>query len=409
MNDKQNVSLRSVDGAAAERGTALILALIFTVVVLGIVLTGAIVLQSNRQQTKLVFARDAQAMQIARAGLTEARSWLNRQVSQPVVAFEPVRDLLSSPQVLDTIDPDIGIVREFQVAGQVWARYEVWKEWAADPDPVRAAKRAQWQCRDISSLRSASGMGAAWRLSCMGYVYERLDGGADFDTQPNRVIASQLLDMEVQRLILQIPGQAAVNVRTGGTCYINNKGQVIGGGTAAGIYYVAGSGTPSGGSRITGTPSLASTTTYDDSYETVFSVSLAELKAMASMVLSDLSAFPDPVPDSSLIVIDASSVTFDSSTPLKGNGIVVIDGNATIAAGSLSNFSGFLFVNGNFTMYAPSDIRGAVVTTGSMTVQGAADYSTITYDEDVLNTLRQNFGSYNISRAYHRRLEEEEN
>lgn len=390
------------------------MALIFTVVVLGIVTTGAIILHSNKQKTRLVFARDAQAMQIARSGLTEARSWLNRQVVQPVVAFEPQLDLLASPPILDTDDPDIGIVREFAVAGQIWARYEVWKEWAADPDTARAAKRVQWQCEEISDERSASGTGAAWRLTCMGYIYERLDPNVDFDVQPNRVIASQLLDMEVQRLILQLPGQSAVNVSDGNNCHINTKGRIIGGGTAAGIYYPAASGTPSTGSssppRVTGTPALASTaTTYDDSYETVFSMSLSELKALASHVVTDMNDFPSPVPDGALIVVEDNNIKFDSSTPLLGYGIVVCVGNTMISPGSGSTFSGFLYVDGNFTMRAPSDIRGALVCTGNMTVQGSADYSTISYDEDVLNALRKGFGSYNVSRGYHRRLEASEN
>lgn len=402
---------RGLPAQAGQRGTALILALIFIVFVLGIVGAGTQILQSNRQRTAVAFARDSQALQIARSGLTEARSWLNRQVSQPVLEFVPVLDESASPPILDTIDPDIGIVREFRITGDTWARYEVWKRWDADPDPTRAAKRVRLQCEDISALRSASGAGAAWNLVCMGYVYHRADSSVAFDVQPNYLIASQMLETEVQRLILQIPGQAAINVGDGNRCHINTKGRVIGGPTAGGIYYPAGTGTPTtgpGGHRVTGSPALATTLTYDDSFEYVFGMPLSELKSMATMSLTDLSSFPVPVPDGALIVVDRPSMTFNSSTPLRGNGIVVLSGNVTLSPGNLSNFSGFLYIDGNFSMRAPSDIRGAVVCTGNMTLQGAADFATITYDDDTLAALRRSFGSYSISRGHRRPLAREQ-
>lgn len=406
------LSMRRNPRTAGQQGLALVSAIWLTIVVMGVVSTGVIILQSHRSQTKIAFAQNGQALQIARSGLTEARSWLRRQTSQPVTDFQPLLNPQANPPVLDTIEPDIGIVREFKVSGETWARYEVWKEWDSDPNSARLALRQQFACEDISTLRSASGSGAIWKLRCMGYIYHRADATAAFDTQPNYIIAKELLEVEVQRLMLQLPGQSAVNVGDGNDCHVNTNGRIRGGSTAAGIYYPAGSGTPTTGprrqQRVRGTPRLATAATYDDSYEAVFSLPLAQLRGMASMVLTDLSTFPNPVPEGSIIIVERSSITFNSAMPLRGNGLVILIGNVSISPGSNSNFSGFLFVDGNLSMRAPAEIRGAVLVRGNMTLQGSNDFATIWYDETVLNTLRASFGSYNIASPFKRLLHQEE-
>ena len=74
--------------------------------------------------------------------------------------------------------------------------------------------------------------------------------------------------------------------------------------------------------------------------------------------------------------------------------IVICRGNLTLLPGNGSMFSGLLYVDGNFTMRSPSEIRGAVVGTGNVTIQGASDYATIYYDDDVLDALRARIGTY---------------
>ena len=59
--------------AAKQAGAALISAIWLTVVVFGVVTTGTLILQSHRAQTRINFAQNSQALQIARSGLTEAR------------------------------------------------------------------------------------------------------------------------------------------------------------------------------------------------------------------------------------------------------------------------------------------------------------------------------------------------
>jgi hypothetical protein len=398
-----------VSNAAAprseERGIALILALMFTMIVAGICLTGTTLLRSHIQKNRTSWASKSQALQVARSGLAEAHSWLRRQTSQPVTAFAPLLNTSSSPQVLDTIDAEIGLVREFRVTEKIFARYEVWKRWDADPDAERRAWRQQQQCEDVSLLRGAAGVGAVWQLRSVGYIYEQLDPDVPFDQEPNKVIASQVASNEYRRLVLTLPGNAAINVGDGNSCHVNTNGRIIGG-SAAGIFYPTGTGTPTTGpnnqQRVTGTPRLSTSNNYDDSYESVFGMSYEQLRAMATLVITNTSSLPSPMPDNGIVVIESNNtVGFDAAKPLRGTALVVIKGNTTIQQGSNSDFSGMLYVEGNLTVREVSTIRGSVVCTGNVTVQGsgANQYATIQYDGNVLNQLLGRIGNYTMANA----------
>src|SRR5690606_18676464 len=150
------------------RGIAFVLGFFFAIIVAGLVATGTLVLSSTRTRTEVNFRLHGQAAQFARAGLTEALGWFRRQTTQPVTVFAPVLDTTVTPPVLDTMDPDVGIVREFEIAGVIWGRYEVWKAWAGDPDPERLAWRQQVQVEDISAERGIAGAGNVWRVRSVG-------------------------------------------------------------------------------------------------------------------------------------------------------------------------------------------------------------------------------------------------
>ncbi len=385
-----------------ERGLALILALLFTVIVAGITLTGTLMLQQHLRANRTNWATKSQALQVARSGLNEALAWMRRQTSQPVVSFAPVLDPGATPAVLDTIDPDIGLVREFKITGKTWARYEVWKRWDADPDAARLAWRQQYQSEDVSASRAGASPGTVWRVRSVGYIYNRIDPDIAYDELPNHVIASQVATNECRRMVIGLPGQAAVNVADGNSCHINTNGRIVGGGTGAGIYYPSGTGTPTvgpvGANRVTGTPNLATAVGYDDSYEGVFGLSFAELQALATLVVTDETDLPSPMPAMGLVVIDCgSTVQFDAALPLLGTAVVIVRGNCTLLSGNNSNFSGLLYVEGNLTIRSPSIINGSIVCTGNMTVQGAADYATINFDVDVLQSLMTQLGNYRTS------------
>ncbi len=384
-----------------ERGLALVLALMFTLIVSAITVTGTLTLKTHIQKNRTAWAAKSQALQVARSGLAEAVSWMRRQTSQPVIAFAPQLNAAAIPPVLDTLDADIGLVREFKITGKVWARYEVWKRWDADPDADRLAWRQQYQCEDVSQSRAGVAPGTIWRVRSIGYIYNRVDDSVPFNEAPNSVIASQVAANECRRAVIRLPGNAAVNVGDGNNCHINTNGRIIGG-AGAGIYYPASSGTPTTGpnnqNRVTGTPRLATAVNYNASYLAVFGMSYDQLKSIATVVATTAAGIPNPMPAGGLVVIETgSTVQFDSAKPLMGNAIVVVKGHCTLAVNSNSNFSGLLYVDGNFTMRAPSLIRGSVICTGNMTVQGATDFATVQFDASVISQLMNGLSNYSPS------------
>ncbi|MGA0060809.1 MAG: hypothetical protein ACO3UM_07585 [Planctomycetota bacterium] len=379
-----------------ERGAALLLSLFFTIVTVGIVISGVLIEKSNREKTRTNFRLNSQANQFARAGLTEAISWYRRQTSQPVTQFAPVVDLDAEPPIIDTDDADVGIVREFRIEGKIWGRYEVWKQWAGDPDPARSEWREKMQAEDVSPSRSTGQGGTAWRLRSLGYVFERSDESLAFDTLPNRVVAVNLLEAEIVRRKLSPPGQAALTVSGAASINVSSYGRVQGGNTAAGIYFgTLGYKPRTRYGDVSGSPSLSqSPGPIDMSAEAVFGVSYGEFKGSADTYITEAQNIPSPIPSMSTVVIEMPEVIFDRDTPLSGTGIVYVKGNCTITAGSNSVFSGLLYVEGNLTMAAPAEIEGAVVVSGGLAISGSGDYATIRFSDEVLNSLRQQVGQY---------------
>lgn len=391
----------TVPAREGERGVALIMAIFFTLLVVGITVTGSLLLRSHQANTKVRFVAHGQAVQFARSGLIEALGWLRKQTAQPVTDFQPALDTVAVPPVLDTIAPDLGIVREFEITDSIWGRYEVWKRWDADPVTARLPWRQLMQCEDISDLRGNLSPGSVWRLRSIGYVFRQVDPSVPFDQPPNQVIGREIAEIEARRLALQPPGQAALCTRNGNGVLVSTRGRVLGGAIAAGVYYLNGTGSPAVSgtlAAISGTPSQSAATTYADGFESVFGVSQSELAAMADYYITNAADFPSPVPVDKLVLCN-TGMTFTAAKPLKGTGVVAIVGNTVIGQGSYSAFSGLLYVQGNLVLREPSEIQGAVVVTGSVTVQGASDFTTITYDDGILNHLRQELGTYRLSSA----------
>jgi hypothetical protein len=384
--------------ATDEGGTAMIIALFFTILVTGAVVTGSILMTANRHRLETNFRVHSQATQFARSGLTEALTWFRLQTNQPVTAFEPIVDEETSPPALETDDPEVGLVREYKIQGNLWGRYEVWKQWDADPDPERLAWRQRMCATDVSTLRGLASTGDGWRLRSIGHVFMRHDRFLPFDEPPNRVVAVQMLEAEILRIRVSLPGQAALSVFDGNSAHINTMGRIIGGATGAGIFYPDNSGTPTIGppnaNRVTGNPPLAPSASFDGAFETVFGVDRDTFRGMATDVVTTDAGFPSPVPDFTLLYAEAAAFTFNADRPLRGTGLVYIKGNVSLVAGNDSDFQGMLYIDGNLTLREPSLLTGAVVCTGDVTVQGALDYATIRFDQDVLDNVRRHASLY---------------
>jgi len=138
---------------------------------------------------------------VARSGLIDAFSWFRRQPTQPVVDFAPTRDEAAVPPVLDTDDPSLGLIREFQMSGSIWARYEVR---LTDPN------KPLMTVRDVSALRGYAGAGQAWTLSCWGIVFRKADPEKAYNETPNLILGTAWAFTEIRRVTLSPPGEAAI-------------------------------------------------------------------------------------------------------------------------------------------------------------------------------------------------------
>jgi hypothetical protein len=295
-------------------------------------------------------------------------------------------------------------VRDFEIEEGVWGRYEVWKRDESDPDAVRLEFRRKYQCEDLSASRGFAAAGNVWLVRALGYVYQLRDSGVAWNEPPNRVVAMVTLEGEIQRLALQPPAQAALSVGTGAGAVIGLNGRIRGGATGAGIFYPASTGSPSIGplveQRVTGTPALSESASYEDSVRSVFGVSPSELRSMADIVITDPNDFPDPVPANSIVFVDAGTITFDAARSLNGGGVLFSTGDIVLAAGNNSSFSGLIYLQGDLQLLETSDIYGAVVCNGGVQASGSGDYATIWFDDGVLTDLRIRVGQYRWSSAF---------
>jgi len=377
------------------------MALFLVIFALGVTITGSISLNATRVQTRVQFVLNSQAAQFARSGLTEGLNWMRRQNTQPVVALEPVKDMGATPQILDTDDEEIGLTRNFKISGSTWGRYEVWKKWDADTDSSRLPFRQLMEARDVSSMRGHSTAGSAWLLKSIGYAYERRDSSKAFDELPNRVLAQEILEMEVSKISFNLPGQAAISSADGDGVSVPSGTEVFGGGTAAGIFYDSATGAPVVGGTLTGVPALSPSGSFDASPETVFGASEDGLASIADQVVTAAADFPNPVPTGSIIFVD-TPIVFDNTLPLTGNGIVYFKQDVQIAAGSSSLFSGILYTKGNLTVAGPAEVRGAVIGINLITLSSSGGLVTVVYDQSVLDALQLEFSSYRITRSMRR-------
>ncbi len=58
--------------------------------------------------------------------------------------------------------------------------------------------------------RGRTTAGGVWRLRCVGYVFDQRDPNKGFREYPNRVMATEVLEAEISRLALALPGQSAI-------------------------------------------------------------------------------------------------------------------------------------------------------------------------------------------------------
>ena len=105
-----------------EEGSILIWALLFSIIASAMIVSHSTYMAANRREMHVRFEHATLSDNFARSGLTDALAWYQRQPVQPVGTFSPQLDPSGDPPLLDTLDPTVGLVREFEVRGSLWAR-----------------------------------------------------------------------------------------------------------------------------------------------------------------------------------------------------------------------------------------------------------------------------------------------
>ncbi|MEN6632974.1 MAG: hypothetical protein ABFD84_11135, partial [Candidatus Polarisedimenticolia bacterium] len=373
--------------AGNQRGSAAMMAIFLLGTLLVLTLTSFVMLETNNKVVGRQLAFYGQASNAAQAGLIETLSWFRRQTAQPVAAFNPQLNLAATTPVNDTDDSTIGIVRDYELShtNNTWARYEVRKS----------------EVVNITALRGKSGVGTVWQIVSHGYVYVRNDPTKPYNQAPNRVIGQQSASTELQRLQMQLPGTAAV-MSGGRTKMVSNaRIYAVKSGETGILYAPPATNAPqicAFPCSLVGSPQTGSVNPFNVSISTVFGVLEPELRGMADVVGATQADLPSRLPDMSLTVVTGNA-TFDATHPLSGSGILVVEGNLTLGAASASAFSGLIWVGGNYVQNAPSQVSGAIATVGTATFQGSGDFSEVSYDGQMLSTIRQQMGQYRFSRA----------
>lgn len=374
----------------SERGAALILVIFASTLVLLLLLTIHTVTATAGRGIVRQLQSQGQATSAAGSGLNEALSWFVHQQQQPVTLFDPKSDTggvcthtpKHAPLVYESEDPSIGIVRSYEIAGRgrVWGRYEV----------------RRTAVEDVSRKRGKLADGAQWKLESAGIVYVRNNptkgpGGSNY------VLARRTMSVDIQRLAIQLPANAALSSTDGSKILVNKPSRLQGGSSGIGAAFPPATGTPKGNGSITGNPP-SSTTTLPMTIEGVFGVTQTELLSMADLVVNSEADLPNPLPDMALIVIRGNA-TFNPTRKLVGSGILVVLGNLILNPQSDAYYSGLIWVQGNFTMAPPGIINGAVIANANAQILGGADVAEINYDQAMLNQVRLQLGNYLFSRS----------
>lgn len=375
----------------SERGAALVLVILMSTLVLLMLLTMQAVTWTSGRSVVRQLQTQGQATSAASAGLTEALSWFVHQRQQPVTVFDPQTDTggvcthipKHTPLVYESEDPAIGIVRSFEIAGQgrVWGRYDV----------------RRTAVSDVSFKRGKKVAGAVWRLDSEGIVYIRNDATKPPGEKPNSVISRRTMRVDIQRLAIQLPANAALSATNGSNIQVTKPSRVQGGSSGIGTAYRPSTGTSGGTGTISGNPAR-NTTTLPFTIEGVFGVTQTELLSMADFVVDDESQLPTPLPDMALIVVRGNA-TFTPQKKLNGSGILVVLGNLILNPQSDAFYNGLIWVGGTFSIAPPGIINGAVVGNGNAHVLGGAEVAELNFDAAMLDQVRLQMGNYLFSRS----------
>lgn len=397
---------------------ALIWALGVLIFVAGLIFASVDTESASRAMGQTRFATEGQARKLARAGLVDAYAWFRRQTIQPVPAFTPQLDLDAKPSVNETDDPDLGLVREYEVTPGLWGRYEVRRgsgpeaftdsnangRYDESESYVDADGDGQWSrgkdTRDVTPERGQPGVGVVWHIESTGTIYKRPRADLALGEGPNFRVGMARAACEIRRMTIAPPTEAAVCVARGADVALRNRSRIRADETAIAVAEGTGALTIDSGAELLAPTKSAYVPEYNSSVRDIFGVDLAQLKSMADVSTdADGADLPSKIADYTLVVVEGD-LLYDPDFALRGTGALVVNGNLTIRSGSNSFFTGVIYVTGNVKMEAPCFLRGTVIVNGKFEIEGiGGDYVEIEHDPAVVSRLLTVMGQYRYGKA----------
>lgn len=362
-----------------QEGSALMVALVFVAIVLGAVLSHSTELAAHKQKMQAESRLRGLADTIAQSGVTDATEWFRRQNLQPVQVYEPKRDLDATPPLLETQEQELGLVREFQIQGELWGRYEVRKD----------------EVMDVSELRGADGAGHVWDLASRGILYHRPDPDTPFDTQPNKVLAVTALRTELRGIGMTLPAAAAVILPSPAGLNLQ-PGHVISGGNAPAFAFDAASratdSMPPQATLATGTPLDTTVANLDLSPTKIFAMRVDELALFADIAMEDATpdVFRTELRDK--ILYSTKDLTLASGQSLSGRVLLIVDGDLDVQAGNQTKIEGIVIATGDVALNGPFQLDGTLLCGGQLEL-GTGQVG-LHYDAEAIAALRSALSHY---------------
>ncbi|MBK8096162.1 MAG: hypothetical protein IPK26_03595 [Planctomycetes bacterium] len=363
-----------------EAGSALIWSLFFVSVTTGLMLSHSWEMRANRKQMDVRFRQIEHARSFAKSGLVETASWFQKQTVQPVTVFAPRREPTAEPPIDETDEPTIGLVREFEVRGSLWGRYEIRKD----------------ETVDVSANYGAAA-GTVWDVGARGILFQRLDAGKAFDRYPNFVIAVQTTRTEVRTMIVNLPAPTALVIPDPGNLTMTGTGVTISGGSQAGIACDSALAPLATPPSVSGSPAVLPLPGLQVGPESLFAMRAEKLELLADLTVTS-EEWPVRRPLADRFAFASSTMVVLETAPLLGSGVLFVNGSMKVAPGSNSEFEGLIVINGDASLHGPFSVRGSLVVSGHLELHSESGPVELIYDTAVLTRVQDQLGRYHKSK-----------
>lgn len=386
-----------------ENGSMLVVIVILLSLLIFIPI-GAQLLKISREQIHRFSSSDAQALNVARAGLDDAIAWFRRQNnglpvrSQGTTFTYPDAAFFPRQADLSTINESTGLVKDGPLSpiaseNKLFYHYEVLRQ-----PTVAFSTGAVHDITDQRIEGHNAGEGLVWYLESFGCVYSQRNPSLPYNVSPNQIVGRARVATEIRRLSMTLTANAAVLINNRGNGTVSGSNVYIIGGstsTSSGIGVAAHAGAGGSFGTVSGNPASNTSAAYMTDIPSNFQLSSYELRQLAD--ITSTSAL-NHYPAMGFVCLNGSAV-FSSTQTLKGGGVLVVDGNLNVNSGN-TNFNGLILATGNVVINSPATISGCLIVGGNLTLNstGFSDV-TIIFDPNVITRISQLLGNYRESRS----------